>query len=91
VVSRKQLWSAAERGILPWRSFVQQVWTGEVQAAAGSAAVGDAFWRAALSRGFVDVPHRLMPANRKFTAIPAPTAAATPVDADDPIAALLNA
>ncbi len=76
VVSRKQLWGAAERGILPWRSFVQQVWTGEVQAAAATAAAGDAFWRAALSRGFVGVPRRSMPANRTSTAIPAPTAAA---------------
>jgi molybdopterin-containing oxidoreductase family iron-sulfur binding subunit len=77
VVSRKQLWSAAERGILPWRSFVQQVWTGEVQAAAGTAAAGDAFWRASLSRGFVEVPRRMVPANRKITAIPAPSAVAS--------------
>jgi Fe-S-cluster-containing dehydrogenase component len=76
VVSRKQLWSAAERGILPWHAFVQRHWTSAVQAEAKTAAGGEAFWRAALSRGFVEVLRRVIPANRRFTAIPAPTAVA---------------
>jgi Fe-S-cluster-containing dehydrogenase component/anaerobic selenocysteine-containing dehydrogenase len=76
VVSRKQLWNAAERGIQPWHAFVQQVWTSQVQGAVRSAASGTAFWNAALSTGFVAVPRQEMPANRMMPVIEAPAGVA---------------
>ncbi len=76
VVSRKQLWGAAERGVLPWRLYVQRVWSDAVAKAAGTAATGDAFWRAALSRGYVTVARQVMPVDRMFREVSAPVAQA---------------
>jgi molybdopterin-containing oxidoreductase family iron-sulfur binding subunit len=56
VVSRKQLWNAAEHGLVPWRELVKRTWTTGVQAASGAVASGERFWTAALARGFVTVP-----------------------------------
>ncbi len=78
VVSRKQLWSAAEHGVLPWQAFVQRTWIGTVQSQARTAATGEAFWRSALGRGFVAVAVPMMPANRRFTPIAVPISAAAP-------------
>ena len=72
VVSRKQLWNAAERGVQPWQTYVQRHWTGTVQAQAGTAAAGDAFWHAALARGFVTVPRPVFPAVRRMPVFTAP-------------------
>jgi molybdopterin-containing oxidoreductase family iron-sulfur binding subunit len=76
VVSRKQLWNAAERGIQPFADFVRAHWSTAVQAAAGSAASGDRFWQAALARGFVEVPAPAIPQVRRAPLIEAPAAPA---------------
>ncbi len=78
VVSRKQLWSAAERGVLPWRLYVQQVWSTTVAASAATAATGEAFWRAALARGFVSVARPGMIADRMLRPVESPKPMAVP-------------
>ncbi|MCS6970925.1 MAG: 4Fe-4S dicluster domain-containing protein [Planctomycetota bacterium] len=74
VVSRKQLWQASARGLLPWRSFVRRVWS-ELLAAQGQG--GEAAWRALLQRGFLAVPPRAAPPAlpHAIAAPPAPASA----------------
>ncbi|GDY14737.1 hypothetical protein LBMAG53_36150 [Planctomycetota bacterium] len=69
VVNRAPLWQAPRQGVNRWSTYVQAVWSGQVQSSTGvspaPAAAGVGFWNAALARGVVQTkaPAAAVPAH----------------------------